>query len=315
MKSEKQFLDLIDTYFPRKHETLDLERGDDCAVIANGKPMCVSSDLFIEDVHFRHSYFSAEDIGYKALAVNISDIAAMGAHPVAFTMDVMAPSSLDDSFWNGFLKSMSMLAKQNDMVLAGGDLSHAEKLGVSITVFGIAPGSKRFIPRQNSSPGDLIFTVGDLGLARAGFMTLEAVGVKGREVFPAAVTAHLRPKPKVMIGSLLNAAGVSSLMDVSDGLAQDLPRLLPLNCGADITLRTESLNANLIAFAVGVGADPVEEAILGGEDYALVGTCPSDLEEKIMSIPGLTIVGSVSDTPGLMVNGAQFSAEGFDHFK
>ncbi|WP_319466667.1 thiamine-phosphate kinase [uncultured Pseudodesulfovibrio sp.] len=314
MKSEEQFLELIDTYFPRDHKFLALGRGDDCAVFTGGKEMCVSSDLFLEDVHFRRDYFTAEDIGYKALAVNISDIAAMGAHPVAFTMDLMAPADLDDAFWNGFFKSMSMLARQNDMVLAGGDLSRADKLGVSITAFGTAPGSKRFLTRGNCAPGDILFTVGDLGLARAGLMTLEAVGIKGREAFPAAVLAHLRPKPKVLVGTLLNAAGVKGLMDVSDGLARDLPRFLGPELGADITMPTETLNGNVIAFALGVGADPVEVAMLGGEDYALLGACAPEDSDKTKSVPGLTIIGTVTDNPGIIVNGTPFQAEGFDHF-
>ena len=207
MNSEEQFLELIDEFFPRDHDFLGVGRGDDCAVLKGGKDYCVSSDLFLEDVHFRRGYFSAADIGYKALAVNISDIAAMGAKPVAFTMDLMAPKDVDDAFWRDFLKSMSMLTRQNDMVLAGGDLSRADKIGISISIFGVS-GSTGFLRRGNCSYGDILFTIGDLGLARAGMMSLEAAGEKAREVLPAAVMAHLRPKPKVMIGTLLNAAGI-----------------------------------------------------------------------------------------------------------
>jgi len=314
MKSEEQFLELIDQYFPRDHEVLKLGRGDDCAVIAGSKDICVSSDIFLEDVHFRRDYFSAEDIGYKALAVNISDIAGMGAKPVAFTMDLMAPTDLDDDFWNGFFKSMSMLARQNDMALAGGDLSKSDKLGVSITIFGVAGGSGTFLTRGGCEPGDTLFTVGDLGLARAGFMTLEAIGDKGSEVFPAAVRAHLRPKPKVLSGTLLNAAGIRGLMDVSDGLARDLPRFLGPDMGADLTIPTSDLNGNVLAFALGVGADPIEEAILGGEDYALLGAASPDDMDKVSSVPGITVIGTVTDNPGIIVNGTPFETPGFDHF-
>ncbi len=314
MKSEEHFLELIDTYFPRDHAFLKLGRGDDCAVFAGGKDYCVSSDLFLEDTHFRRDYFSAADIGYKALAVNISDIAGMGAKPVAFTLDLMAPADLDDDFWNDFFKSMAMLARQNDMVLAGGDLSRADKLGISITAFGVAGGSGTFLTRGNASPGDILFTVGELGLARAGFLTLEALKDKALEAFPAAVKAHLRPKPKVLVGTLLNAAGAKGLMDVSDGLARDLPRFLGPNLGAEITLPAESLNGNVLAFALGVGVDPVEEAMLGGEDYALLGIATPDTMDKVGSVPGLTVIGTVTEKPGLIVNGSLFTATGFDHF-
>jgi len=313
MQSEKRFLDLIDDYFPGEHEFIGLGRGDDCAILTGGKEYCVSSDLFLEDVHFRHDYFSAADIGYKALAVNLSDIAAMGAKPVAFTMDLMAPEGLDEQFWNEFFKSMSMLARQNDMVLAGGDLSRAGKLGVSISIFGV-PGSTGFIKRQNCSYGDILFTIGDLGLARAGLMSLEAIGLPAREALPAAVLAHLRPKPKVMIGTLLNAAGVKSLMDVSDGLARDLPRLLGPELGAELNIDTSMLNGNLITFAETAGLDPLELAILGGEDYALVGAVSPFESGKAKSVPGFTQIGTVTKTPGIMLNGEPFTAEGFDHF-
>ncbi|WP_319544109.1 thiamine-phosphate kinase [uncultured Pseudodesulfovibrio sp.] len=313
MKSEAQFLELIDTHFKGNHEYVALGRGDDCAVLTGGKDYCVSSDLFLEDVHFRREYFSAADIGYKALAVNISDVAAMGAKPVAFTMDLMIPSNLDDEFWNDFFKSMGMLARQNDIILAGGDLSRADKLGVSISIFGVA-GSTGFLKRQSCAYGDILFTIGDIGLARAGLMALEASGEKAREALPAAVLAHLRPKPKVMIGTLLNAAGVKGLMDISDGLARDLPRFLGPELGADLTIEANNLNANVTKFAQTIDVDPVEFAILGGEDYALLGAVSPFEAGKAESVPGFTRIGTVTKTLGLTVNGKPFTTPGFDHF-
>ncbi|MCJ2163718.1 MULTISPECIES: thiamine-phosphate kinase [unclassified Pseudodesulfovibrio] len=313
MKSEAQFLELIDTYFPREHDFLTLGRGDDCAVLAGGREYCVSSDIFLEDVHFRRDYFSAADIGYKALAVNVSDIAAMGAKPVAFTLDLMVPPGLDDAFWNDFFKSMSSLAKQNDMVLAGGDLSRSDRLGMSISIYGVA-GSTGFLRRGKCAYGDILFTVGDIGLARAGLMALEAAGVKARETLPAAVMAHLRPKPKVMIGTLLNAAGIKGLMDVSDGLARDLPRFLGPNLGADLHIDVSRLNSNLITFAETVNVDPVEFAVLGGEDYALLGAVSPFEAGKAESVPGFMKIGTVTKTPGIILNDKPFTTEGFDHF-
>lgn len=313
MKSEDQFLELIDTHFSLDHEFVKLGRGDDCAILTGGKDYCVSSDLFIEDVHFRHDYFSAADIGYKALAVNISDIAGMGAKPVAFSMDLMAPTDIDDAFWEDFFKSMAGVARQNDIALIGGDICKADKLGVSITIYGVG-GSSGFLRRGNCMPGDVLFTIGDLGLARAGLMTLEAVGLAGREALPAAVMAHLRPKPKVMIGTLLNAAGVKGLMDVSDGLARDLPRFLGPDLGADLTMRADQLNGNVIAFSESIGVDPLETAILGGEDYALLGVVSPFEMGKAESVPGFTRIGTVSKTPGIILNGQPFTTTGFDHF-
>ena len=313
MKSEAQFLELIDGHFPREHDFLALGRGDDCAVLRGGTDYCVSSDLFLEGVHFRREYFSAADIGYKALAVNISDIAAMGAKPVAFTMDLMVPPGLPDEFWNDFFKSMAGLARQNDMVLAGGDLSRSDRLGVSISVFG-APGSTGFLRRGNCAFGDVLFIVGDIGLARAGLMALEASGTNARNEFPAAVLAHLRPKPKVLIGTLLNTAGVKGLMDVSDGLARDLPRFLGPGLGANLTIESSALNGNVLAYAKSINADPVEFAFLGGEDYALLGAASPFEAGKARSVPGYFEIGTVTKESGIMLNGAPFENPGFDHF-
>ncbi|MUM78378.1 thiamine-phosphate kinase [Pseudodesulfovibrio sp. F-1] len=315
MKSEQDFLDLIDTHFTFGHELLRLGRGDDCAVLAGGRDICVSSDLFLEDVHFRRDYFTAEDIGHKALAVNISDIAAMGARPFAFTMDLMVPPGLDEEFWNGFFQGMATLARHTDMALAGGDLSRADRLGVSISIFGVGGSKGRFLTRGNCAPGDILFTVGELGLARVGLLTLEALGRQAREEFPTAALAHLRPKPKVMIGTLLNAAGVKGLMDVSDGLARDLPRFLGPNLGADLTLRGEMLNGNVVAYALAMGLDPVELTVLGGEDYALLGCVSEEEFPKAASVPGFTEIGRVTEAQGIRINGTPFSTPGFDHFE
>ena len=314
MRSEAHFLELIDSHFPNEHDFLALGRGDDCAVLRGGTDYCVSSDLFLEDEHFRRDYFSAADIGYKALAVNISDIAAMGAKPVAFTMDLMAPADLPDEFWDEFLKSMAALARQNDMVLAGGDLSRCDRLGMSISVFG-APGATGFLRRGNCAPGDVLFTVGDIGLARAGLMALEAQGVKARETLPSAVMAHLRPKPKVLVGTLLNAAGVKGLMDLSDGLARDLPRFLGPDLGAELALDPKALNHEVHAWCERSGDDPLEFAMLGGEDYALLGAAAPLEAGKARSVPGFMEIGTVTKAPGIVLNGTPFEKAGFDHFK
>ncbi|CCH47612.1 thiamine-phosphate kinase [Pseudodesulfovibrio piezophilus] len=313
MKSEQTFLELIDSFFPCDHDFIKLGRGDDCAVLTGNKDLCVSSDLFIEDIHFRQAYFSPEDIGYKALAVNISDIAAMGAKPIAFTMNIVAPPTLKNDFWKDFFKSMAILAKQNDIVLAGGDLSRGDKLMISITIFGIG-GSTGFITRGNCHTGDILFTIGDLGLARTGLLALEKYGEKARTLFPAAVMAHLRPKPKVLIGTLLNAAGVKGLMDISDGLAQDLPRFLGADSGAELEIKEDSLNNDIKKFSEIIQHDPISFTLIGGEDYALLGAVSPFELGKAESVPGFSRIGTVTKAPGIIVNGNPFTGSGFDHF-
>ena len=213
-----------------------LTRGDDCAVVSWTGQVCISTDLFLENTHFRRDYFSPEDIGHKALAVNLSDIAAMGASVLGFCLGLQAPTNLDDAYWERLLAGMAALARQWDAPCVGGDLSKSEQLGFCITVWGRAP---RFVPRGQTSPGDVIFCCGHeslsgslpLGLARVGLLELEkdipGQGANAKNVFPRCTEAHLRPLPLMRQGILLSAhPGVRSLMDVSDGLIRDLPRLL-----------------------------------------------------------------------------------------
>lgn len=315
LKSEDAFLALIDEYFGNGNEFLKLGRGDDCAILNGGADYCVSSDIFLEDVHFRRSYFSPKDIGYKALAVNISDIAAMGAKPVAFTMDLMAPTNLDEAFWREFFTGMASLARQNDLVLAGGDLSRSDKLGLSISIFGNGGRDGRFIRRQNCKPGDAIFVCGPLGLARTGLLALEQDPAEAQAQYAMSVRAHLQPKPKVMIGTLLASAGVGSMMDVSDGLARDLPRLLGPDFGAELTLGPRLIEKEVTQYCAENSLDPVEFTFLGGEDYALIGTATEeDFATKVKSIPGCERIGTVTENRGFVLNGTPVSNPGFDHF-
>ncbi|WP_147821575.1 thiamine-phosphate kinase [Salidesulfovibrio onnuriiensis] len=315
LTSEDAFLELIDSHFPRENQFLKMGRGDDCAVLKAEGELCISSDLFVEDVHFRRSYFGPGDIGYKALAVNISDICGMGARPRGFNMDLMIPEGLDPGYWDAFFRDMAALARQNELALAGGDLSRSDKLGVNITIWGSAGPGRVFIPRQKNKPGDILFTCGELGLARVGLLALEEQGLNAaKSQYPQAVMAHLRPKPKAMVGTLLSAAGATSLMDVSDGLARDLPRLLAPGNGAAITIGEDMIHAEVRAFAQAKGARPEELVFLGGEDYALLGSADQEtFASKISSIPGIRQIGLVTEK-GITVNGKECEPAGFDHF-
>lgn len=313
--SEDYLLSLIDEYFPREDEHLKLGRGDDCCIQEANGELCISSDLFLEGSHFRRDYFSPEEIGYKALAVNVSDIAGMGGAPLGFNMDLMVPEYLDEEFFRGFFKGMSQLARQADIPLAGGDISRAPFLGVSITIWGKPGPSGKLIRRAGSNPGELIFIIGDIGRARVGLMNLEAGGLAAKDMFPAACIAHLRPKPKTFIGMNLTSAPVTALMDVSDGLARDIPRLVGSGKGAALEINDSHLTPDVLKFAEISGQDAVTQAVIGGEDYALVGTiAPDDLSSLERLAPGMQVIGTVTDSEGITLNGKEFTAKGFDHF-
>lgn len=324
LHSEDAFLALIDHCFPNSHQRVIIGRGDDCAVIDSRESLCVSSDLFLEDAHFRMAYFTPEDIGYKALAVNISDISAMGAKPLGFVLNLMAPKHLERGFWKAFFHGMAELAAEHDLYLAGGDLSVAPYLGVAVTIWGERPEGGRFLRRLQARPGDVLFLVGEIGLARLGLALLEnSMNPKTSESdsspadYPVAVQAHLRPVMRVSTATALSRTPeIRGMMDVSDGLARDLPRFLGADLGCSLTLDTEMLHPELRLFAAQSGVDGVEWAIQGGEDYALLGVvAATDWERVREKNPAARRLGDVTTEPGIFLNGKKMRSQGFDHFQ
>jgi thiamine-monophosphate kinase len=323
LRSEDAFLALINCCFPSTHHRLLLGRGDDCAVIDCRESLCVSSDLFLENAHFRMAYFAPEDIGYKALAVNISDIAAMGARPLGFALNLMAPRHLERGFWEAFFRGMAGLAAEHDLYLAGGDLSVAPYLGVAVTIWGERPEGGRFLRRVQARPGDVLFLVGEIGLARLGLALLEgglnpkvSEGESTPTDYPVAVQAHLRPVMLVSAATALSRAPeVRGMMDVSDGLARDLPRFLGASLGCSLSLPLQTLHPELRQFARKNGMDAAEWAVLGGEDYALLGVVAERdwdmLQEKN---PAVRRLGDVTEKPGIHLNEKKLQSQGFDHF-
>lgn len=316
--SEQAFLAAIDRHFPNTHPRMELGRGDDCAVLAMPGRACLSADLFVEDVHFRRSYFTPQDIGHKALAVNISDVAAMGARPLGFALQIFGPADTPAEFWEGLLEGMAELADEVDsppLPLVGGDLSLGPCVGLAVTIWGAAGESGRFLHRGQTRPGDILFVVGSLGLARVGFTLLEERGRVAMAACPAACAAHLRPACRVQAGlALADLPGVRGLMDISDGLASDLPRFLAPGQGAKLDL-TGCIHPEVAAFVASQGAAADEVAFLGGEDYGLLGAAdPAILTDLLARVPECRVIGHVTDRPGITLSGRAAPRQGFDHF-
>lgn len=328
LASEDHILACIDRHFPGKGEQVLLGRGDDCAVLDVTGPLCISTDLFMEDVHFRRSYFTPEDVGWKALAVNLSDLAACGARPVGFTVGLALPGDADMELVDSLCAGMAEVA--GDMPLVGGDLSRAERLHLCVTVFGQA---EKTLLRGIAEPGDMIFMAGRAGLARTGLGLLEKHGRAALVDWPDACNAHLRPVPRLRDGMRLSTlsamtenagrSGRIGLMDLSDGLARDLPRLVGKGRGAAISLPMPHQEiARLMASRCGTGTLCQQEGLsaaarqmfLGGEEYALIGTCAPDLASQVMvTLAEATVLGRVTDSEGILVDGVRIGG-GFDHF-
>ncbi len=327
--SEESILASIDSHFDNSSHRFLLGRGDDCAALKNAQNnICISADMFLEDIHFRRSYFTPEEIGHKALAVNISDLAGFGARPLAFTLCLGIPEDIDMEWLNRFFSGMSALASKYRLPLAGGDLSKSDKLYISISILGENPDKCGFLGRAGSMPGDILFIVGNIGLARTGLQKLEKEGRNALKIAPESCMAHLMPFPQIEAGLMLSRAGYNTrppaLMDLSDGLARDLPRLLGWNeennchhkLGAKLDLSPHMLHSEILVHSAENGLDPVKEAILGGEDYALLGSCAPDILLSLRTaIPQLWKIGEINNSGMILCGDADISnLSGFDHF-
>jgi thiamine-monophosphate kinase len=252
--------------------------GDDCAVLdlQPGASLLATTDLLLEDVHFRRRWAEPADIGWKSLAVNLSDIAAMGGRPRWALVALACPEGTAAEEIEAFYEGAMALARLHDVEIVGGDTS-ASPAGwmINVTLLGEAVAPRL---RSTARAGDAVAVTGAVGRSAAGLAVLE------RETAPAGVEAvhlaemtgaHLRPQPRVREGAWLAAAGgVSAMMDLSDGLGIDLPRLLAESgVGASIEVDRLPIDEATRAVAAALGADATAWATGGGEDYELLLTC------------------------------------------
>lgn len=328
--SEDDILALIGRFFPESHPSLLLGRGDDCAVVRSRGPLAVTTDIFAEDTHFRRRYFTPYDIGFKSVAVNVSDVGASGAVPSGLSMGLTLTGNEDEAWIADFCRGMKAVCDEFSLALSGGDLTRSSLLNICVTAWGELPetlpqGLRRGVARE----GDVVFLVGTAGLARLGLTLLEqAVPGDVEEVkkrWPEACGRHLRPKPLARDGAAVasftvrhDAGDRIGLMDVSDGLARDLPRLLSSprsGLGTDVVLRPDDLHAELLRYASENNISAPAFAFDGGEDYALAGTCPESLWPDLareLSAPSL-VLGKVR-RGHITLNGETPDSAGFDHF-
>ena len=307
--------DLIRRHFWFDADAPQLRRGpgDDAAVLdwPVGRRCALSSDLFLEGAHFDPGDDPA-DIGHKALAVNLSDLAAMGARPVCFTLALALPA-IDDDWLTGFSAGLRELARTHDCVLAGGDVSRGA-LGVCITVLGALDGAAPALRRDAGRAGDRIGITGDLG---------GAAYARRHPGGDADCRRRLhRPEPRVAFGRALRGLARAAI-DVSDGLLLDLGRLLAASgCGGSVALEEVPLPAAVAAEQAADG-DWVR-TLGGGEDYELLFTAPAAAWDEIearaatLKLP-VRAIGRTEPEPGLRAAERGRTVElperpGFDHF-
>ncbi|ABE46358.1 thiamine-phosphate kinase [Polaromonas sp. JS666] len=323
--------DLIARYFTRPARRAVLGVGDDCALLqpAPGTQLAISCDMLVEGRHF----FPDVDpfrLGHKALAVNLSDLAACGATPLAFTLALALPRA-DDAWLEPFSRGLLRLADAHGCELVGGDTTQGP-LNICITVFGEVPvvgGKGQALLRSGARAGDDLYVSGTLGDAR---LALEAL--RGALPLPAEALAQARtrleqPTPRVALGQALRGIA-SAAIDVSDGLLGDLRHILAASrVGA--TIQTE-LATSLIASgsrsageSAHISADKQLELILsGGDDYELAFTAPASARDAVEAASQqaqtpVTRIGSIETDPGLRLLNAQGQLmpgrfASFDHF-
>jgi thiamine-monophosphate kinase len=319
--------DLIKEYFQRPQHAsstqVALGIGDDCALIAPtpGMQTAISSDMLVEGRHF----FAGEDplrLGHKALAVNLSDLAAMGARPLGFTLALALPEA-NRAWLQGFSQGLFALADAFNIELIGGDTTKGP-LNICITVFGeLRPGQA--LRRSAALPGDDIWisgTLGDARLALAGYRLELPQPLDAAEQRAAAVRMHT-PTPRVELGVLLAEQGIAhAAIDISDGLIGDLGHILKLSkVGA--TLDVDALPAGAILATQDIGLRRAYTAA-GGDDYELCFTAPASSREAILAAAAsvatpVTRVGSIDAESGLRLVDARGAAldlhlSSFDHF-
>ncbi|MBH9551739.1 thiamine-phosphate kinase [Inhella gelatinilytica] len=294
--------------------------GDDCAVLqpTPGCQWLVSTDMLVEGRHFL-STVEPDRLGHKALAVNLSDLAACGATPKAFFLALALPRA-DAAWCDAFAQGLFALADAHGIVLAGGDTT-AGPLNVSVTVMGEVPTGQALL-RSGARVGDEVWVSGSLGDAR---LALEVF--RGRLALPGEAFAQVRramecPQPRVALGLALRRLATSAI-DVSDGFLGDLGHVLKSsNVGA--TIRADALPRSALLAAQSTGVQRLC-TLTGGDDYELVFTAPSQDHAAVVALGQslgvrLTAVGQIDPEPGLRLTDAQgrlfdSGLQSFDHFK
>ena len=287
-------------------ERVLLGPGDDAAVVqVAGGRVVVSTDVLVDGRHFRRDWASATDIGHRAAAQSLSDLNAMGAVATAVTVGLAAPGHLEVAWVLGLADG---LAAECDLVgasVVGGDLTRSDVLVISVTALGEIDGPP--LRRSGAQPGDEVALRGRQGWAAAGLAVLS----RGFRSPRAAVEAYRRPQVPYDAGAEARAAGVTALIDVSDGLLSELGHIATAS-GVSIDVRSEALPVAEPLQSVGaaVGTDPLSFVLGGGDDHALVGTF---LEGAAPS--GWTVIGTVGEGSGVTVDERSYTGMvGFRHF-
>ncbi|WP_129844186.1 thiamine-phosphate kinase [Streptomyces sp. RFCAC02] len=287
--------------------------GDDAAVVAApDRRVVASTDILLEGRHFRRDWSTAYDVGRKAAAQNLADIAAMGAVPTALLLGLVVPAELPATWPVELMDGIRDECRVAGAGVAGGDVVRGDTITVSITALGDLAGREP-VTRTGARPGDFVAVTGWLGWSAAGHAVLSR-GFRSPRAF---VEAHRRPEPPYPAGPAAAALGARAMTDVSDGLIADLGHIAR-GSKVRIDLRSAALDvpAQMSDIGQAVGVDPLTWVLTGGEDHAIVAVFPADtkLPARWRTI-GEVLPARTRGLPHVTVDGAAWeTAGGWDHF-
>lgn len=297
--------------------------GDDAAVVRAGAVAVTSIDAMVEGVHFKLSTHSPADVGHKALAAALSDIAAMGAEAGEAYVALGLPDGFGEDAAIELVDAMEELAGRSEATIAGGDVTAAPALFVGVTVAGWAGSEQELVYREGARPGEVVGVTGELGGSGAGLLLLDGLEVDlpdGER--DALIRRHRRPEPLLAAGRALAEAGVSAMIDVSDGIATDAGHLAERSGVAiEVRLAELPLTPGVEAVARAAGRDPRELAATAGDDYELLFTAPPESRGQIEAAARqagsrVTWLGDVAAGSGLRLlgaDGAPLDLSGYEH--
>jgi thiamine-monophosphate kinase len=310
MTSEADLIERIASLAQRSAEDAILGIGDDAAIIRKNEHQwwLLSIDSQIENVHFKREYTPARMLGHKALAVNLSDIAAMGGTPRFALLSLNLPKDIESSFIDEVLAGMVALADKHSTIIIGGDIAASGNgLTITVTIIGECPAG-RALRRDGAKPGDWIFVTGRLGLAAMGLQLLQRGHRYAPELPPhlqQPILAHLQPTPRLEVGQALAECRLANaLIDVSDGLSTDLFHICQAS-GVGAVVSADQVPTTREA-PEDLNTTGLELALNGGEDYELLFTVPRTslqqielLRNQFRDLP-ITLIGEITNESGRM---------------
>lgn len=312
---------------PAEAAGLVLGSGDDATISLHEGAVATSVDALVEGVHFRLGEFTPRDVGHKALAVALSDLAAMGARASQAYIQLAVPSTFAEADLLEIADGVGAVAAAHGTVVAGGDLTRAPMLMLAVTAVGVAADPAALVRRSGGRPGDAAVVTGRLGGAAAGLLLLERPQLASAVAAPVAEALRrrqLRPEPHLAAGAALAAAGATAMIDLSDGIGADAGHVAAAS-GARVALAGLQLpvQEGVAEVAAAAGVEPLRLAVGRGEDYELLATVPpAALERARAAVEAcgveLTVIGAVEPGEGLTISGPAgeaLSPAGFDHLR